>query len=391
MTPKPSLGTPSIASNTEVGYVGGESLLWSRRTMPRSANQGAGATTFGNLRPPDPPISSGKGAFEPIKNALLYRPDRGPWAPLLEDVRAELHWIASEGSPSLSRHARIILARSEGRSLSETAKILDVDRATVRRWLLRFERDGMRGLMHASTGKTRKRRFNDTVRDAIARFAMASPVSAGEPFNHWSLRRLRQHVLRRGIVQEVSVEGLRQLLHGLPLPDEYWRRGSDPVGPLSEEVQRGLEMLAQDTRAEVARRARVVLARSRGLSEIEVATALGVGRSCVRRWLQRFQRHGILGLQTAHRSSRPLVFTPDVRAAMVRYAQTRPAQLGAPEPRWSLRTLRNALIRHRVVRKISIQHLGRILTEAGVSLRSHQVPAVSDARVLTAQVMATER
>lgn len=348
--------------------------------MERSTQPGDPAQTQGRVHLPIPTAAAGS-AQSPAKCDRVPHSDRGPWPALKEDVLAELHWIASEGSPSLSRHARIILARSEGRSLSEIAQILDVDRATVRRWLLRFERDGLRGLMHASTGKTRKRRFNDTVRDAVARLAMASPLTVGEPFNHWSLRRLRAHVLRRGIVPEMSVEGLRQLLHGLPLPDAYWHRGGDPVAPLAEDVRRGLEVLAQDPRVEVARRARVVLARSRGLSECEVATALAVGRSCVRRWLQRFQRHGILGLQTARRSSHPLVFTADVRATMVRYAQIKPEQVGFSGPRWSLRTLRNALIRHRIVRKISIQHLGRILSEAGVSLRDHLVPVASDARV----------
>jgi transposase len=296
---------------------------------------------------------------------------------LSEEALAELHWIASEGSPSLSRHARIILARQEGRSLTEIAHVLDVDRATVRRWLLRFERDGMRGLVHASTGKSRKRKFNDTVRDAVARIAMASPAAFGETFAHWSLRRLRAYVLRRGIVRDMSVEGLRQLLHGLPLPEQYWRGGGESVGPLSDEVRQGLEMLAQGSHAEVARRARVVLARSHGLSESEVATAMGVGRSCVRRWLQRFQRHGILGLQTARRSSRPLVFTAEVRAAIVRHARMDPQQLGVKAERWSLRGLRAALVRHRVVNKISIQHLGRILGEAGVSLRDQPVGLVA--------------
>jgi transposase len=289
------------------------------------------------------------------------------------DMLAELHWIASEGSPSLSRHARIILARNEGRALSEIAHILGVDRATVRRWLLRFEKQGLRGLVHASTGKTRKRRFNDTIRDAIARLAMEAPQAVGETFAHWSLRRLRAYLIRRGIVREISVEGLRQILRGLPLPSVYWYRGEEPFAPLSNEVQRGLEVLISEARPDIARRARIVLARSRGLSEPEIASALGVGRSCVRRWLLRFQQHGILGLQMARRSSRPLVFTADVRAAIVRHALMNPRELGQPRPRWSLRTLRSALIRQRVVRKISIQHLGRILAEAGVSLRGTPV------------------
>jgi len=300
---------------------------------------------------------------------------------LQADVLAELHWIASEGSPSLSRHARIILARHEGRGLSEIAHILDVDRATVRRWLIRFEKRGLRGLVHASTGKSRKRRFDDTIRDAIARLAMKAPDAVGENFARWSLRRLRAHLIRRGIVKEISVEGLRQLLRGLPLPEVYWHRGEEPFAPLSNEVQGGLQVLVREARPEVARRARVVLARSRGLSEAEVASALGVGRSCVRRWLQRFRRHGILGLQMVRRPSHPLVFTADVRAAIVRHALMDPRELGHSHPRWSLRTLRNALIRQRVVRKISVQHLGRILAEGGVSLRgSLQVP-LADTRV----------
>ena len=147
-----------------------------------------------------------------------------------------------------------------------------------------------------------------------------------------------------------------------------------------EDVQRGLEILARGTRPEIARRAQVVLARSRGLSEVEIATALGIGRSCVRRWLQRFQRHGILGLQAARRPSHPLVFTPDVRAAIARHAQMEPRQLGFTGTRWSLRALRAALIRQRVVRKISIQHLGRILAEAGVSLRDQHNSAVGRPR-----------
>src|SRR5262249_36354434 len=324
--------------------------------MQRSVSQGAVSVVPRNL-----PIRTGpvKGKATPEQNSQTPMDLRGP-SPnavamaLSESVLAELHWIASEGTPSLSRHARIVLARNEGRSLSEIAKVLDIDRATVRRWLWRFGRDGMRGLVHASTGKTRKRKFNDTVRDAVARIAMASPAALGEPFAHWSLRRLRTYAMRRGIVHDMSVEGLRQLLHGLPLPEEYWRSGAETIGPLSDDVRQGLEMLAQGSHSEVARRARVVLARSHGLSESEVATALGVGRSCVRRWLQRFQRHGILGLQTARRSSRPLVFTPEVRAAIARHARMNPQQLGMHADRWSLRGLRAALIRYRVVNKISI-------------------------------------
>jgi transposase len=282
---------------------------------------------------------------------------------------AELRWTAGEGSPSMSRHARIILLRHEGRGLSEISRAVGVDRATVRRWVQRFRVHRLRGLVHASTGKARKRRFDEAVHDAIVRLAMEPPAEAGESFTHWSLRRLRAHVIRRGIVHDISVEGLRQILRSLPLPEESWRRSGEKTFTLSDDVRSGLESLAQTGTAEVKRRARIVLARARGLSESEIASALSVGRSCVRRWLRRFDRHGMLGLQTARRAAHPVVFTAEVRAAIARCGRTSPREFGVAADRWSLRALRSELIRHKIVRRISIQHLRRILGEAGVKLR----------------------
>jgi len=38
-------------------------------------------------------------------------------------------------------------------------------------------------------------------------------------------------------------------------------------------------------------------------------------------------------------------------------------------PQWSLRSLQASLVRHRIVSKISVQHLRRILAQADVSFR----------------------
>jgi putative transposase len=299
---------------------------------------------------------------------------------LSPEMVAELQIMAAQDNPSLSRHARIVLARNEGQLLSEIGLMLDVDRATVRRWLKRFEQHGVRGLVHASTGRSRKRRFDDSVRTAVARVALDSPAAAGEAFTHWSLRRLRAHVMARHIIDEVSVEGLRQLLHGVSLPVALWRRSDSPIGRLGAEAQRELEALAQEAGPGISRRARMVLERSGGASEGQIAASFSVSRSCVRRWLTRFGQRGIQGLQVMRRPAHPLVFTRDIRSAIVRCASMDPRDLGFKRPRWSLRTLRTALIRQAVVQRISIQHLGRILGEAGVSLRNgSSVPAPQSA------------
>jgi len=232
---------------------------------------------------------------------------------------------------------------------------------TVRNCLRRFEANSLRGLGHASAGKPKNLAFTDAVRDEIARVAMHSPSRVGEPYAQWSLRRLRAHLLGRGVIQEISVEGLRQLLRGLPLPQAYWRHAARPSGSLSPEMRRAMERLADDPRHDRSLRAQIVLASSRGLNEAEIAAALHVGRATVRRWLRRFRRNGILGLQTQPRRA---LLPYATRQAIVRVATSDPRRYGIRRSQWSLPTLQAALIRHRVINGISTEHLRRVLADA---------------------------
>ncbi len=280
-------------------------------------------------------------------------------------LAAELEWLAGEGPPNVARHARIVLACAHGISAQTVAQATGVHPNTVRNCMRRFEAQGLHGLVHAGAGKPKNIAFSDAIRDEIARLAMHSPANVGEPYAQWSLRRLRSHLIRRGVVQAISVEGLRQLLRGLPLPAGSWRRAVHPADPLSPEVRRALEALAQGDRADRRIRAQIVLASSRGLNEAEIAAGLHVGRGTVRRWLRRFRRAGILGLHTL---PRPQVFSHKERQAVIRFANADPRRYGVDRSSWSLPTLRAELIRQRVIRACSIEHLRRVLAEAGIHL-----------------------
>jgi transposase len=226
----------------------------------------------------------------------------------------------------------------------------------------RFESHGLRGLLHGSAGRPKNIAFSDAIRDEVARVAMHSPRSAGEPYDRWSLRRLQSHLLRRGVLQAISVEGLRQLLGGLPLPPAHWRRAVHPISPLNPDVRRAVESLASGPRADRRLRAQIVLAGFRGLNEAEIAAAVHVGRATVRRWLRRFRRAGILGLHTLPR--RPAL-TPQLRQAIRRFAARDPRRYGIDQSAWTLELLRRALVRQRVVRRISIEQLRHVLHERG--------------------------
>lgn len=273
-------------------------------------------------------------------------------------LRAEVEWLAGEGPPNVARHARIVLCRTAGMSTPAVATAVGVHANTVRNCLRRFEAHGLRGLLHGSAGRPKNIAFSDAIRDEIARVALRSPNSAGERYVRWSLRRLQRYLLRRGVAQSISVEGLRQLLGGLPLPPAYWRRAAPPTGMLSNDVRHALESLARGHRIDRRVRAQIVLASFRGLNETEIAAALHVGRATVRRWLRRFRRAGILGLQTLQ--VRP-VLTREVQHAIRQVAARSPRQYGINRARWTMHALRSALVRHRIVRAISIAQLRRVL------------------------------
>jgi transposase len=280
-------------------------------------------------------------------------------------LHGELQWLAGEGPPNVARHARIVLGRASGMSIPAVAESVGVHPNTIRNCLRRFEAHGLRGLAHASAGKPKNVAFTESVRDEVARVAMHSPSNVGEPYAQWSLRRLRTYLIRRGVVQTISVEGLRQQLRGLPLPAVYWRRVARPLKPLSGEVRHALESLAEGPRADRALRAQIVLASSRGLNEQEIAAALHIGRGTVRRWLRRFRRAGILGLQTLSQRS---TLTSAVRQAILRIAKGDPRRYGSHRNQWTMHSLQTALLRYRIVRTIGLEQLRRILAEGGVDL-----------------------
>ncbi len=300
-------------------------------------------------------------------------------------LEAELEWLAAEGPPNVARHARMVLGRARGLTIRAIAAQVGVHANTVRNCVHRFETKGLRGLAHGSAGKPKSVAFTEAVREEIARLAMRAPNSpaVGESYTCWSLRRLREHLIRRGVVPDISVEGLRQLLRGLPLPPAYWRRGARPLTRLSPEVQNALENWARGSRAQRSLRARIVLAHSQGLNETEIAAALHIGRGTVRRWLARFRQAGILGLQSA--GQRAGLIGPNSRRGIIRMAMSAPQRYGFNQSVWDVETLRQSLLRSRTVREITVRQLAVILKESKIQLPDSttletmvQAPAVGD-------------
>lgn len=82
-------------------------------------------------------------------------------------------------------------------------------------------------------------------------------------------------------------------------------------------------------------RAAIVLRRSEGIKQEQVAEELGVSKNAVNKWSQRFEREGLKGLVDKKGRGRP----PSISPEKVEQVITRATQPPKPRKRWSTRTM----------------------------------------------------
>jgi len=207
--------------------------------------------------------------------------------------------LAQNGPEVVARNAQIVLARANGLPLKAVAVRLGVHPNTVRNRLLRFYEHGVAGLTHAATGTTRPIVFSEEVRAKIVEIAQTPPHSLGLPHPRWSLRRLRAYLCDAGMIEDVSVEGLRQILRGHDLPERYWRRGRELRIRLTPAMERILATWASGPNPGRRLLAQVLLAAAEGKDEEDIATSLGINLDQVESWIRGFQRRGLRVLHSA--------------------------------------------------------------------------------------------
>ena len=102
-----------------------------------------------------------------------------------------------------------------------------------------------------------------------------------------------------------------------------------------------------------------------GLEAVEIASALGVHIKTVYSDLGAFDARGVACVHEPLRGGAPARISAEQREEIVRLAETSPGEQDLPFGRWSLSKLREYLIKHRVVKAISREHLRRVLRKGG--------------------------
>ena len=137
---------------------------------------------------------------------------------LTPEERRELQRQAHSraGSVRSAERARIILAASELENVGMVARVIGVDKKTVRQWVERFTSCGLNGLADAPRSG-HPFRYNEEERARVVELALTDPRALGLPFASWTFDRLEAYLnedleipIKRSRIHELLVkEGLR--------------------------------------------------------------------------------------------------------------------------------------------------------------------------------------
>ena len=109
------------------------------------------------------------------------------------------------------RRAQIVLLSAQGMEAPQIAQITFTSADRVRDVIHNFNADGFDSLRPRYAGG-RPPKFDAEDRASIKQIALARPTDHGLPFSTWSLSKLADYLVTKGVVDDISHEGLRKLL-----------------------------------------------------------------------------------------------------------------------------------------------------------------------------------
>jgi transposase len=136
----------------------------------------------------------------------------------------------SSGSVVTWRRAQIVLLSAQGMEVPQIAQVAFSSEDRVRDVLHNFNRDGFDSLYPRYAGG-RPPTFTLPQRQEIKKVALGRPTDHDLPFSTWSLTKLADFLVAKGVVDDISHEGLRLLLREEGVSFQViktWKRSTDP-------------------------------------------------------------------------------------------------------------------------------------------------------------------
>jgi transposase len=135
-----------------------------------------------------------------------------------------------DGSVVTWRRAQVVLWSAQRMNVPKIAELAFTSEDRVREVIHNFNDDGFDSLYPKYSGG-RPPKFTLPQRREIKKVALSRPTDLGRPFSTWSLTKLADYLLREGVVDDISHEGLRLLLReeGVSFQAvKTWKESNDP-------------------------------------------------------------------------------------------------------------------------------------------------------------------
>ena len=136
----------------------------------------------------------------------------------------------SSGSVVTWRRAQMVLLSVQGMDVLGIAKVTFTSPDRVRGVLNNFNEDGFESLYPKYSGG-RPPTFTLPQRQQVKKIALSRPLDHGLPFSTWSLAKLADFLVAEGVVDDISHEGLRELLEKEEVSFQAvktWKQSDDP-------------------------------------------------------------------------------------------------------------------------------------------------------------------
>ncbi|MCW2279014.1 helix-turn-helix domain-containing protein [Heliophilum fasciatum] len=150
---------------------------------------------------------------------------------LTQEEGNKLLHLTRRGSTSFAmRRALILLASAQKMKVPEIARSYQCGEDHVRDVLHQFNKIGWDSLK-PNYGGGRKPTFTEEQRSMIIQLAQMPPRAAGMPFTQWSLSKLANAAVQKGIVKTITAETVRVILDKANITyqnTKTWKSSKDP-------------------------------------------------------------------------------------------------------------------------------------------------------------------
>ncbi len=142
------------------------------------------------------------------------------------------------------KRAQVILSSAQGFTPPKIALITLMSEDYVRTLIKAFNEHGF-AMLQPKWGPGRPPRFTEEQRKALVNLALSRPKDLGLPYTQWSLSRLREEAMKREVVDTISEEWLRVILHESEVSHQSLRTWKVSPDPEREVKKRYIEKLTR--------------------------------------------------------------------------------------------------------------------------------------------------